>query len=76
MFSGQDGKDWIFQHWGQAGPIADELRAFVERAVDWNKKLNTLYLVNDVLHHALAQRHLSCLHIILLSLRKTDVDSL
>jgi RNA recognition motif-containing protein len=50
------GKDWIFQHWAQAGPIADELRVQVERFRDWDKKLLTLYLVNDVLHHALAQR--------------------
>ncbi len=53
----QAGKDWIFQHWAQAGPIADELRVQVERFRDWDKKLLTLYLVNDVLHHALAQRY-------------------
>jgi hypothetical protein len=49
----QDGKEWIAKHADSAGDLTSIMRNSVLAAEKYTTKLHLLYLINDVLFHAL-----------------------
>jgi len=49
-------KDWTLAHWNQAAAVAAAMRSALENYSVFAKKLNILYLINDILYHASMRR--------------------